>query len=323
MRRAIGCLLLACTLTRCTHLGRRATIYYTAAAIRLSPNPVRFTLKRSFIEAYKDRVTIETNFTVDEASGGPAPNLFDGDFHFAGRAPEIGLRLVAEIMNAADADSAVALVKRAAKSHRAFPMTGAWRLWPEHALGAPEEQDRPMAPLENPYPDHVFEVHPVTTVGGIGLLGTFHPVEGYRPGAAKRTFGIYQKAELGLRVTPTTVTFETPPSLFNDVHFLMEITGARQDIVEGGRFVTASALDTDGNLLVEGLRMVFIKGTAPERAVSSLRRGDRLHVYGLPRVSFAEVSRRVRAAGNRRDPLEGPLPYELVILGVFPTTSVP
>ena len=43
--------------------------------------------------------------------------------------------------------------------------------------------------------------------------------------------------------------------------------------------------------------MVFIKGSAPERAVSRLRRGDRLHVYGLPRVSFAEISRRIQAAG--------------------------
>jgi hypothetical protein len=323
MLRAFGCILLACALSQCDNLARRASIAYTTAAIRLSPNPVRFTLKRSFVEAYKDRITIETNFTVDNAGGGPSPNLFDGDMHFSGRAPEVGLRMVAEIVNAGGEDSAVALVRRAGKSHRPLPVTGAWRLWPEHALGAPEVQGKPVPPLENAYPDHVFEIHPVLTVGGIGLLSTLHTVEGYRAGAAKRTFGIYQKAELGLRVTPTTVTLDTPPSLYNDVHFLMEITGTHQEIVEGGRFVTASALDTEGHLLVEGLRMVFIKGSAPERAVSSLRRGDRLHVYGLPRVSFAEISRRMRAAGDSGAPIEGSLPYEIVILGVFPSDSVP
>lgn len=323
MRRALGCLLLGLALTRCTHLSRRATIYYTAAAIRLSPNPVRFTLKRSFIEAYQNRVDIDTHFTVDDASGGPAPNLFDGDFHFAGRAPEIGLRLVGEVANASEQDSAVALVKRAAKAHRALRIAGAWRLWPEHALGAPEQQGRPEQPLENPYPDHVFEVHPVTRLEGLDLRGTIHPVEGYRAGAAKRTFGIYQGARLTLRATGTTVTLDTPPSLFNDVHFLMEITGTRQEVVEGGRFVTASALDTDGNLLAEGLRMVFIAGTPPELAVRAAGPGTRLHVVGLPRVSFAEISRRVRAAGDGGLPIEGPLPYELVILGVYPTTSVP
>ena len=323
MRRLFAAAVLAGALSQCDHVARRASIVYTTAAIRLSPNPVRFTLQRKFIEAYKDRVTIAANFTVDDAPSGPSPNLFDGDMHFAGRAPEVGLRMVAEIVNAGEEDSAVAQVRRAAKSHRPIPITGAWRLWPEHALGAPEVQGVPIPALENAYPDHVFEIHPVLTLGGLGLLGTIHTVEGYRAGAAKRTFGIYQSAELGLRSTPTTVTLDTPPSLYNDVHFLMEITGSRQEVVEGGRFVTASALDTEGNLLVEGLRMVFIKGSAPERRVSSLRRGARLHVYGLPRISFAEISRRVQAAGNSGAAVEGPLPYEIVILGVFPSDTIP
>ncbi len=322
MLRALGCLLAACTLTQCYHLGRRATVFYTAAAIRISPRAVRFTLNRSFIEAYKDRVLIETNFTVDDASD-PSPKLFDGDLHFSGRAPEIGLRVVGEMVNAAEADSAVALVKRAAKSHRPLPLTGAWRLWPEHALGAPEAQGRPVPPLDNPFPDHVFEIHPVTKMGSLSLLEAFHPVEGYRPGAAKRTFAIYQEAKLTLRVAPTTVTLDTPPSLYNDVHFLMEVSGLPQQVVPDGRFVTATALDLDGNLLVEGLRMVFVKGTAPERLVSRAKPGARLHIWGLPRVSFAEVSRRVRVAGNNPAPVEGPLPYEIVVIGVFPPESAP
>lgn len=318
MLRAVGCAILLCGLTQCEYVGRRATIYYTAAAIRLSPNPVRFTLNRSFVERYKDRVTIETSFTVDDASGGPAPGLFDGDMHFAGRAPEIGLRVVAEVANAAEQDSARALVKGAGRSHRPIQVTGAWRLWPEHALGAPEVQGPDVPPLENPFPDHVFEVHPVTRLGGLGLLDTFHSVEGYRAGAAKRTFGIYQGARLALRVTPETITFDSPPSLYNDVHFLLRVSALEQQIVPGGRFVTASALDLDGNLLVEGLRMVFIAGTAPERMVREARPGTRLHVWGLPRVSFAEVSRRAREAGSAPGVLEGSLPYELVILGVYP-----
>jgi hypothetical protein len=317
MLRALGCILMTGALTQCSHLGRRATIFYTAAAIRLSPDAVRFTLDRSFVEAYKDRITIEANFTVDEASD-PAPNVFDGDLHFSGRAPEIGLRVVGEMVNASESDSAVALVRRAAKSRRPLALIGVWRLWPEHALGAPEVQGRTVPPLENPFPDHIFEVHPVIRVGGISLLDTFHPVEGYRPGAAKRTFGLYQEAKLSLRATPATVTLDTPPSLYNDVHFLMEVSGADQQAVEGGRFVMASALDLDGNLLVEGLRMVFIEGTSPDSIVRQARPGTRLHVWGLPRVSFAEVSRRVLEAGNTSAALEGSLPYELVILGVYP-----
>jgi hypothetical protein len=72
-----------------------------------------------------------------------------------------------------------------------------------------------------------------------------------------------------------------------------------------------------GNLLVKRLRMVFVSGTPAEKAVRLLKRGARLHVYGLPRMDFAEVSRRVR--GSRTNPtlLTKPLPYEIIIQGVY------
>ena len=101
----------------------------------------------------------------------------------------------------------------------------------------------------------------------------------------------------------------------------MEITDDRQIEVPGGRFVIASVRDLKGNLLVERLRMVFATGTPPERAVRLLKRGDRLHVFGLPRVDFAEVSRRVKS--SRTDPalLVKPLPYEIIIQGVYKDTK--
>jgi hypothetical protein len=286
-------------------------------AAELSPDRVKIEFRRSFLEAYKNRVTITTNFTVDAAASSPNPNAFDGDLHFAGRAPEIGLRLVAEIKNAAEADSAVALVRRAASTRRPVALTGVWRIWPEHSLGASEQQGRPIQQLESPYPDHVFEIHPVTRTGSISLLHTLHVLDGYKPGSAKRTLDMYQDATCKLTVTPTTVTFETPTWLYNDVHFVMEITGATQLVVPDGRFVTASARDSDGDLLVEGLRMVFVGGSAAERTVRTLTRGARLHVWGLPRLNFAELSR--RAAESPRDPalLEGPLPYEIIVLGIY------
>jgi hypothetical protein len=97
----------------------------------------------------------------------------------------------------------------------------------------------------------------------------------------------------------------------------MELADDRQRVVADGRFVIASARDLDGRLLVERLRMVFMKGTAPERAVRLLKRGDRLHVYGIPRLDFAEVSRRVRQSGTNPALLTGTLPYEIIIIGVY------
>ena len=321
MRRAVGYLLLACALAQCASVGRRASVIMTGVASRLSPGDVRIEIKRSFLEAYKDKVTIQATFTVDKASGSINPVAFDGDLHFAGRAPEVGLRLVAEIKNASEADSAVALVRRAASSHRPVQLTGAWRVWAEHSLGRPEQQDRPLPALETPHVEHVFEIHPVTKLGDISLLETFHPVEGYRPGSAERTFAIYQEADFRLRTTPTTVIFDTPTWLYNDVHFLMEITGSAQKVVADGRFVTGSALDLDGKLLVEQLRMVFAEGTAPERAVRSRGRGARMHLWGMPRLNFAEISRRATEAGTGSGFVEGSLPYEILVLGVYPTSA--
>lgn len=315
--RAAGCVLLL-AVTQCHHLSRRATLAYMAVAAELAPDRVSLEVSRSFLERHMNRVTISTRFTVDAVAGSPNPAAFDGDLHFAGRAPEVGLRLVGEIKNAADADSAVALLRHAAVSRVPLPLTGVWRLWPEHSLGASEQQGRPVQRLDSPYPDHVFEIHPVTRVGSLDLVRTVYLTEGYRPGSAKRTLDIYQDAKCTLTLTPSTIRLETPTWLYNDVHFVMELAEGRQQVVADGRFVMAKALDQDGAVLVERLRMVFIAGTAPERAVRDLARGARLHIWGLPRLNFAEMWR--RAEGSRSDPslLKGPLPYEIIVVGVYP-----
>ena len=299
----------------CPTAARRATILYTNVVAAMSPKDAIIDIKRSFLERHKDRITIDAHFTVDNAMESPNANLLDGDLHIGGRAPEIGLRLVAEIKNADSAARAREVVQRAESTHVALALTGVWRLWPEHAL-LPESQGQNVQPLATPNPDHLFELHPVIRVGGIDLLHTFHPVPGYRPGNAERTFGIYQKADCKMELYDSTVRLTISNWLYNDVHFVMELSGDPQVVVEDGRFVTAAALALDGTRLVEGLRMALVKNSGPEQAVRRLRRGGRLHVWGLPRVSFAELSRRM-AGASRGAVLEGSLPYEIIVLGVY------
>jgi hypothetical protein len=315
LMRGLGLALLTGVLAGCVTAARRATIFYTGVAAAVSPRDAIVTLRRDFLERYKDRVTITTAFTVDNAMESPNPTLLDGDLHIAGRAPDIGFRLVAEIKHADSAERARALIQQAESTHVAIELTGVWRLWPEHAV-IPENQTQPVPVLRTPNPDHLFELHPLIRVGEVSLLETLRPLEGYRPGSAPRTFGIYQGAECTLQINPTTLTLTTSNWLYNDVHFVMQLLDARQVVVPDGRFVIASALDTDGNLLVERLRMVLVKESAPERAVRSLKAGGRLHVWGLPRISFAEISRRVREAPSQTV-LKGSLPYEIVVLGVY------
>lgn len=61
---------------------------------------IQITLNNTFIEKYKNRVTTDADFTVDKAHKNVNPPKKDGDIHVAGRAPQIGLPTVAELMNA-------------------------------------------------------------------------------------------------------------------------------------------------------------------------------------------------------------------------------
>jgi len=317
-RLASALVALVCFLPACSLIARQATIAYIAVNSHLSPKEVEIEINNSFIERYKNRVAIQTTFTVDKAMAAPLPPELDGDLHVAGRAPQVALPLVAEIVNARDQKAAIDLVHDAEGTGKPLKLSGVWRIWPEHAGSAEEDQGKPLPAFVTYKPDHVFEIHPVTGISGVQLLESFTPVKGFKPGGAERTFGIFEKVSCTLTVKPTTVSIVTETGLYNDVEFIMQIADGPQLVVADGRFVIASALGTHGKPLVERLRMVFAKGTPPERAVRLLKGGDRLHVYGMPRLDFAEISRRVRDRGTNPDLLTRPLPYEIVILGVYP-----
>jgi hypothetical protein len=55
------------------------------------------TLKKSFIEANKDRATITSRYLVDMAHNSPKTAKEDGDIHIAGWSDELGLTAVAVV----------------------------------------------------------------------------------------------------------------------------------------------------------------------------------------------------------------------------------
>ena len=301
----------------CGYIGRQATIFYLEVHSEFSPKEIEIELDKTFVEAYKNRVTINAALTVDRAMKTPAAPSLDGDLHFAGRTPQVALITVAELANAASFPRALALVHRADSTGKPLQLSGVWRIWPEHSGSSKVEQGRVVAPTDSYRPNHVFEIHPVTQVNRESLLESFTPVPGFSPGDARETFEIYEKTPCKLLVKPNTISIVTRKGLYNDVEFLMEITGDQPLVVEDGRFVMASALDLKGGLRAEHVRIVFAKGTAPERAVRRLRRGARLHVVGMPRVSFAEVLNRVRDSATDPGQLTRTIPYEIVVVGVF------
>jgi len=306
------------SLAGCGWVGRQAIIAYLAVDSRLAPKHVTIEIGRSFIEDYRNRVTIRTAFTADKAMSDPLPPPLDGDLHVAGRAPQVALPIVAEIADANEEKAAVELAQRAAAAHSRLRVSGVWRIWPEHAGDAKEVQGERLSPFDTDNPGHVFEIHPVMRINRLSLLDSFKPIKGFSPGDAERTFGIFQKASCTIEVRPKTVSIVTDNGLYNDVEFIMKIASDPQLVVRDGRFVIASAMDTHGKLLVERLRLVFAKGTPPEEAVKRLKSGEQLRVYGIPRLDFAELSRRVNSTKGGTAPRPEPLPYEIVILGVYP-----
>jgi hypothetical protein len=306
----------------CALVAREATVAYMAVDSAASGG-IKIDIYRSFIESYKDRVSIQATFTVDQSLKEPFPAFFDGDFHFAGRAPQIGFPTVCEIANAGSEPRAIDLVHRAETWHTPLKLSGVWRVWPEHAAVPEAKQGEPQPPVGTATPSHVFEIHPVIRLGRLSLLDSFRPVQGFRAGDAHAEFGLYDSVPCEIALHPSTVSIITRKGLYNDVEFLLEATTEPQQAVPDGRFLTANVRDLQGELVSKRRRMVLVLGSAPELAARRLRPGQRLHVWGIPRLSFAEIARRVAAAATRPAELAQPLPYEIIVIGLFDDRKQP
>ena len=159
----------------------------------------------------------------------------------------------------------------------------------------------------------------MVTIDSIDVRDSFRPVPGFKPGDAKATLDICEKASCTITVRGQRIVIRSEKGLYTrSIELMMALAPDSQMVVSDGRFVWAAALTLKGDTVVPRLRFVFVKGTAPEAAVRQLKPGDRLHIYGMPRVSFAEISRRV--AASRQDPslLTKTLPYEITVYGIYP-----
>ena len=279
---------------------------------------IEITLKNSFIEKFKNRVTVDTTFTVDKAHAKPNPPKKDADLHIAGRAPEIGLPIVAEIMNAKDEDAAVDLIHNVEGTNQTIKLSGAWRLWCEHGGESQQIQGTQLDPFTTTNPDHVFEIHPITSLNGQSVTRSLKPIKGFPTKDAETAFMSYEnkRSQIISNGVKKTTTIITSMGGFNYVEFKIEII---DDLfaVPDGTLVFAKVLDLDDEVLVQKRRMVFVKDSEPEKAVKKLHKGDIMHVLGVPRINLALVSYRRTHAKTQPGILTWNLPYEMLIVGVY------
>ena len=278
---------------------------------------INIVLQNEFIEHYKRRVTIDTNFLVDKAHKKPNPGSKDGDLHVAGRADEVKLPIVAEIMNAKDDPQAVDDIHAAEGGDATVPMSGVWRLWCEHA-GDEQVQGKPLKRFKTTNPDHVFEVHPVTRLNGRDLLHTLKPITGFKTKDAHDAFAKYESLRCRIIPGKDRTTLVTTMAGFNYVEFIMELNQVPVDSDDGGLLVLCKVLDLEGELLVRNRRMVVPRGSKVEQQVRGKPAGTRVHVLGLPRINLSLVSWRTQAAAEGRvDVLTWTLPYEIIVVGFY------
>lgn len=297
----------------------------TLAVVLLTPalasGQIVITLKNNFIEDSKHRATIDATFTVDKAHKNPNPPSKDADLHIAGRAPEIKLPIVAELMNAAEDQTALDLIHDAEKNGNPIAMSGAWRLWCEHGGTSDQIQGAALTKFTTTNPDHCFEIHPITKVENRATSASFHPIApAFKTKDAFNAFTAYEsvRSELQFNGTKKTTTINTHGIGFNYVEFIIELNeNPTFKTLDGGIMVMAAVQDLDGELLVRNRRMVFAPDTAPLKAVLGKTKCGRLHVLGIPRINLSLISWRTRNRTTRPEAMRWNLPYEMIIAAVY------
>ena len=242
--------------------------------------------------------------------------------HVAGRASkEIGLPMVAEIMNAAGPkeSGAVQLIHDNEGNGQSLMISGAWRLWFEHppATGS-QIQFASVPPAGNTNPDHCFEIHPVIKIGSQDVTESLLPIQGFTPKDPEKAFGAYEKLSVTLRATASSVTLNSTKAGFNYVRFTMRATSRRTTLKDGGFAFLADVAVEGGDedeSLAHNVRMIFVPGSDPWKKVqSNFQDGDELEVLGIPRINLNAISSLLKVAGNTT--VTRKLPYEMIVVAL-------
>jgi hypothetical protein len=283
-------------------------------------------LSKSFVNRFKDKATIPTTFNIDKHHNSPNPigsGSDDGDIHIAGRDTVVRLPMVAEIINGAKEPGALDFLLQSTAG-QAIPLTGVWRLWFEHPGNEDQVQGEEVPLPKNTNPDHIFEFHPVVKFGDFDVLKSFGPIEDeeaeFRGYPAEKAFNAYEKRPATITKSNTAIMLTSNKAAFNYVEFQMRLAGKPKDVGDGyivfANVYNANAKANDEPVIEESRRMIFVKGSAPADAVKDLKKGNKLHVLGIPRVNLNLVY--AIASGLQGDEeYSESLPYEMIIVAIL------
>lgn len=244
------------------------------------------TLSTDFVNQNKNRATVAIQFELDVHLKSPhriGSSGDDGDVHMAGRAPEIQLPMVAEIMNAGlkHQSASIDLMNQTGPG-QTVPITGAWRIWFEHPSAGDQTQGENVDVPADSNPAHVFEIHPITKFGTNDIAKTsFVPIdkpsaphdvpEDYQAYPASKAFGAYEKLQATINVSDTSVSITAKKAGYNYTEFLLEPVG-KSVRGDDGTFVLANVYDvSDPETPVTAAPAVWFSSVTPSRKRSSGR----------------------------------------------------
>jgi len=288
---------------------------------------ITVSLTTGFVKKYKDKATIPTNFRVDKRHDKPNPigdGSKDGDIHIAGRDSVVQLPMVVEIINGKMETEAFAFLKQLNEGD-SVPIVGVWRLWFEHPGHENQIMGKPVPVPKNTNPDHIFEFHPVTKFGDFDLLDSFLPIKDgakeFRGYSAETAFKSYEQRPGTITLDKNSIMITSNKAQYNYAEFEMRLAGKPKEVGDG-YIVLANVFNADASAEDEPLtenprRMIFVKNSPPAKMVANLKKGDSLHVLGIPRVNLNEVSAIASGMQGHEEYSEGGLPYEMIIVAVY------
>lgn len=310
---------------------KRFQIFVLLTALVASPLPVHaditVSLTKGFVKKYMNKATISTTFEVVKVHKKPnkiGTGSDDGDIHIAGRDNKVLLPMVAEIINGKRENDTFDFLRQMNEGDT-VPLIGVWRLWFEH----PGHEDQVMgAAVETPTntnPDHIFEFHPVAKFGNFDCLDSFLPIKDqskeFRGYPADKAFGSYEARPGTITKTTNGIMITSNKAAYNYVEFEMRLTGKPKDVGDG-YIVLANVFNAGGSaeevpLTEQPRRMIFVKGSPPADEIATMKKGDTLHVLGIPRVNLNEVNAIASGMQGHDEYALGGLPYEIIIVAVL------
>lgn len=282
----------------------------------------QITLQDTFLEKYKDRVTLDATFTVDRAEARPARPEEDGVLHAAGRAPEIGLPAIAIVMAGAAQAEAVNLLHAAERSGRPLALRGVWRIWCGEGGDDQEVQGRTPPPAaDGADPARVFALQPLLRTGGVdlgaGLQRAAMPSGVSGVSGTGETFRRFEQLASHITAGDGTATITTRMGGGGEVTFDIRLEEEPNHLLDDGLAIRAAVLDADGAVLVRDRRILAATGTPPYARLRALHKGATLRVTGLPRIDLSQVAWRLANSARIPGVLDWSLPYEMVLVAVY------